>query len=89
MWSQKYSRLWCIKDYHPSLPLCLPADYIISTCDHRNTVDYDVLKIIILPSRYILPADYIINTCDHRHTVDYDVLKIIILPSSYIYLLTT
>jgi hypothetical protein len=39
MWSQKYSRLWCIKDYHPSLQLFLPADDIISTCDHRNTVD--------------------------------------------------
>jgi hypothetical protein len=46
MWSQKYSRLWCIKDYHPSLLLYIPVDYIISTCEHRNTVDYDVLKII-------------------------------------------
>jgi hypothetical protein len=53
LWWQKYSRLWCIKDYHPSFSLYLPVDYIISTCDHRNTVDYDVLKIIILPSRYI------------------------------------
>jgi hypothetical protein len=25
----------------------------IKKCDHRNTVDYDVLKIILLPSRYI------------------------------------